>query len=92
MPAGVWGIYFISHCDNGAIFHNFHKKIISHSASPNISLERIMNLWHNYNEKGGGCMAESKLRDLSMDFSVKVIKLCDTIKGHHILSKVTIHL
>ena len=22
---------FISHCDNGAIFHNFRKKIISHS-------------------------------------------------------------
>ena len=30
-------------------------------------------------------MAESKLRDLSMDFSVKVIKLCDNIKGHHSL-------
>ena len=30
-------------------------------------------------------MAESKLRDLSMDFSVKVIKLCDNIKGHHAL-------
>ena len=27
-------------------------------------------------------MAESKLRDLSMDFSVKVIKMCDNIKGH----------
>lgn len=27
-------------------------------------------------------MAESKLRDLSMDFSVKVLKLCDGIKGH----------
>ena len=37
------------------------------------------------NKKGGGCMAESKLRDLSMDFSVKVIKLCDNIKGHHSL-------
>ena len=30
-------------------------------------------------------MAESKLRDLSMDFSVKVIKLCDNIKGHNSL-------
>ena len=30
-------------------------------------------------------MAESKLRDLSVDFSVKVIKLCDVIKGHHSL-------
>ncbi len=30
-------------------------------------------------------MAESKLRDLSTDFAVKVIKLCETIKGHHSL-------
>ena len=30
-------------------------------------------------------MAESKLRDLSVDFSVKVIKLCETVKGHHSL-------
>ena len=30
-------------------------------------------------------MAESKLRNFSMDFSVKVIKLCDNIKGHHSL-------
>ncbi len=27
-------------------------------------------------------MAESKLRDLSMDFAVKVLKLCGNIKGH----------
>lgn len=27
-------------------------------------------------------MKENKLIDLSMDFSVKVIKLCETIKGH----------
>ena len=27
-------------------------------------------------------MTESKLRDLSTDFAVKVIKLCDSIKGH----------
>ena len=27
-------------------------------------------------------MAESKLRDLSTDFAVRVIKLCDSIKGH----------
>ena len=44
-----------------------------------------MGLCYDYIEKGGGCMAESKLRDFSMDFSVKVIKLCDNIKGHHSL-------
>lgn len=30
-------------------------------------------------------MAESKLRDLSMDFAVKTIKLCEAIKGHYSL-------
>ena len=30
-------------------------------------------------------MADSKLRDLSTDFAVKVIKMCDGIKGHYSL-------
>lgn len=30
-------------------------------------------------------MAESKLREISTDFAVKIIKLCETIKGHHSL-------
>ena len=30
-------------------------------------------------------MAESKLRELSTDFSIKIIKLCETIKGHYSL-------
>ena len=30
-------------------------------------------------------MSESKLRDLSVDFSVKVVKLCESIKGHYSL-------
>lgn len=30
-------------------------------------------------------MAESKLRSLSVDFSVNVDKMCDGIKGHHSL-------
>lgn len=30
-------------------------------------------------------MAESKLCDLSTDFAVKIIKLCDKIKGHYSL-------
>lgn len=28
-------------------------------------------------------MAESKLRALSVEFSVKIMKLCETIKGHY---------
>lgn len=30
-------------------------------------------------------MAESKLRELSTDFAVKIIKLCETVKGHYSL-------
>lgn len=30
-------------------------------------------------------MAESKLRELSTDFAVEIIKLCETIKGHRSL-------
>lgn len=30
-------------------------------------------------------MAESKLREMSMDFAVNVIRLCETIKGHYSL-------
>ena len=30
-------------------------------------------------------MAESKLRDLSTDFAVKIIKLCEITKGHYSL-------
>ncbi len=30
-------------------------------------------------------MAESKLRDLSVEFAVEIIKFCDDIKGHYSL-------
>lgn len=30
-------------------------------------------------------MSESKLRDLSVDFAVKIVKLCEDIKGHYSL-------
>ena len=30
-------------------------------------------------------MAESKLRELSMDFAVAIIKICDQVKGHRSL-------
>ena len=31
-------------------------------------------------------MGESKLRNLSLEFSVKIIKLCENIKGHYSLT------
>ena len=30
-------------------------------------------------------MSESKLRDLSVDFAVKIVKLCESVKGHYSL-------
>ena len=30
-------------------------------------------------------MADSRLRDLSADFAVKIIKMCDGVKGHYSL-------
>ena len=30
-------------------------------------------------------MGESKLRELSVDFAVKVVKLCENVKGHYSL-------
>ena len=40
---------------------------------------------YNACEEGGGLVSESKLRDLSTDFAVKMVELCDTIKGHYSL-------
>ncbi|MBR5246956.1 MAG: four helix bundle protein [Clostridia bacterium] len=31
-------------------------------------------------------MADSKLRDLSTDFAIKIIQFCETIKGHYSLT------
>ncbi len=31
-------------------------------------------------------MADSKLRDLSMEFSIDIIKLCENTKGHYSLT------
>ena len=36
--------------------------------------------------KGDVFMADSKLREYSTDFAVKIIKLCETIKGHYSLT------
>ena len=37
----------------GVRYFTIYEEIISHSASPNISLERIKFLWYNVVEKGG---------------------------------------
>ena len=73
---------FISHCDEGAIFHNgrrslFHIRRIFHF--------NFTNDYDIISVKGGVNMAKSKLRELSTDFAVKIIKLCETIKGHYSL-------
>ena len=51
---------------------------------PNISLEKPKVLLYN-KIKRWFIMAVSKLRNLSADFAVKTIKLCDEIKGHYSL-------
>ena len=56
---GRVGIYFISHCDNGAIFHNSRRKLFHIRCKPNISLERITDLWYNKIKKGGVVMCSS---------------------------------
>ncbi len=38
-----------------------------------------------YNVSAVIWMKENKLVDLSMDFSVKILKLCETVKGHYSL-------
>ena len=76
---------FISHCDEGAIFHNSRSELFHIRRKPNISLEKLTVLFYNKIKKGGVFLADSKLRDLSTDFAVKVIKMCDGIKGHYSL-------
>ena len=39
----------------------------------------------SYLQKGGVIMTDSKLRNLSTDFAVKVNKMCDGVKGHYSL-------
>ena len=61
--APLWNICFANvgrrisfHIERSEIFHNFRKKIISHSPQVNISLERRKILCYNEDKKGGGCM------------------------------------
>ena len=82
MPAGVRG--FISF--HLMLLHQISQGltgIISHPKD--ISLHIPPFLLYNQHRKGGVFMAESKLRDLSTDFAVRIIKMCETIKGHHSL-------
>ncbi len=67
------GEFHFTYRPQGDIFHNVRQHIISHFADGKI--------FHF----PGGIMAESKLRDLSVDFAVKIIRLCETIKGHYSL-------
>ena len=79
MPAGVGG--FIS-------FHLMRKHQISQWLQTIISHPEDISLKNkNYNpaRKGWFDMGESKLRDLSTDFAVNIIKLCENVKGHYSL-------
>ena len=58
----------------------FAKQIISHRRQPIFHLKNIRFMLY-FDQKGGFATAESKLRDLSMNFAVEVLKMCDNIKG-----------
>ena len=61
------------------------RKLFHIRRKANISLEKAKDFRYNKVKEGGVTMADSKLRDLSTDFAVKVIKMCDSIKGHYSL-------
>lgn len=78
---------FISHCDQQEQYFTISvSKLFRIRRKPNISLEKLTVLWYNKTKKGGVVMADSKLRDFSTDFAVKVVKMCDRIKGHYSLA------
>lgn len=73
------GTNFISYFAAGKIFHNPKDYFILRS---NILFSAVINMNKDFRVIR---MKENKLVDLSMDFSVKILKLCETVKGHYSL-------
>ncbi len=67
-------IYFISHTNKVRIFHNAKHYFTQFYTAFHFKIGRRLIT-----------TAESKLRDLSMNFSIEILKLCDNIKGHNSL-------
>ena len=53
------------------------------AACRNITLYKRSIIWYNTVRKRGVTMAESKLREMSMDFSVDIINLVKYLKSNH---------
>ena len=81
-------------CESGQIsFHIWRKPNISQRRKPLFHISRKRNILPKKGERLGDYpletenervifVAESKLRDLAVDFSVKTIRFCDAVKGH----------
>ena len=50
-----------------------------------VDLFHFTSIKARYFTKGDKSRAESKLRDLSIEFAVEIIKFCEGIKGHYLL-------
>ena len=48
-----------------------------------ISLSFILQIMYDICRKGDVLMAEADLRELSIDFAVQAVKLCEKSKGHY---------
>ena len=79
---------FISHCDKGAIFHNFQRKLFHIRRKPNISLEKLSELWYN-NEDGEPMITNEKLLDFifEQDFKNKTetINYINSLSAEHVI-------
>ena len=53
------------------------------AACRNITLYKHSKLWYNMGRKRGATILESKLREMSMDFSVDIINLVKYLKSNH---------
>ncbi len=85
MPAGVGGFISFHIAAKTQYFTMCGSTLFHIRRKANISLEKTNKLCYNGPWKGGGEMAESKLRSLSTDFAVQIVKLCEGIKGHYSL-------
>ena len=69
---------YYSLCECEMLSHDLFHFMFCISKTFHVALETF----HSF---GGEIMKENKLADLSMEFSVQVIHLCENIKGHRAL-------
>ena len=80
-PGGVVGKHHITATIGSDITMSEANSIAA--ACRNITLYKRSIIWYNTVRKRGVTMAESKLREMSMDFSVDIINLVKYLKSNH---------